>query len=87
MYPNAFIISIWRKNLCKIILLFRYVKRNLLVAWLHISVFWKQPNLKQLSLLVSIGVKLTMLNTRSSTHHLNIARFYRSRIAHAVFVC
>ena len=58
----------------------------LVVSRGNILFIWEQPNLQELHRIRSAGIKLTVLNSRSGTHNLNLPGFNNGLISHAVFV-
>ena len=60
--------------------------RQLVVARRYVALVGKQPQLKQIDILVRTVVVLRMLNARSCTHHLYITLSDDRCIAHRVFV-
>ena len=86
MNPHAFIVGIWTYNLRQRVDAGCRIQCDLIISWCYLLLIGYYPDLQELDLFIGMRILLTMKYACSGAHHLDIALFYHSNVAHAVLM-
>src|SRR5690606_13973468 len=84
--PDTIIIRIWRKNLLKRIYFRIFANSDLVVTRFNIHFIGNDPNLKKFHKFILVQVVLTVLDSGTGAHYLNLAFTDNGSGSHGVFM-